>query len=75
MGLSSALLLMNMSLFVSYWGFSCCTAVPLAAVLFDGILMRYFKRIKHFFVQLVDTGNNLRGEPDKEHHIANFDIL
>ena len=33
LGLSSSLMLMNVSLFVLYWGFS-CSAVPLAVVMF-----------------------------------------
>ena len=33
LGLSSSLILMNVSLFVLYWGFS-CSAVPLTVVMF-----------------------------------------
>jgi hypothetical protein len=34
LGLSSSLILMNVSLFVLYWGFSCSAAVPLTVVIF-----------------------------------------
>ena len=34
-----------------------------------------FQMNQAFFVQLVDTGNNLSGEPQKEHHTANIDVL